>query len=81
VAVSINVTVVSPTGGGFVVLYPGDAAFPPPTSTVNFAAGQVRANNAVLPLAGNGAGTLAGQSAVAGLGQVDLVVDVNGYFK
>jgi PKD repeat protein len=78
-ALSVNVTVVSPTGDGFVTLYPGN--YPAPAaSTINFGAGQTRTNNAVLPLASDGSGTLAAMPFVAGGGKVQLVVDVNGYF-
>ena len=78
-AVSLNVTVV-PTGAGNVTLFPGDAT-PPPTSTLNFLAGVNRANNALLQLSADGAGTLAARAFLTGGGQVDLIVDVNGYFQ
>lgn len=78
-ALSLNVTVAQATGGGFVVLYPGDIP-PPPTNTVSFVAGQIRANNAVLRLSADGTGTLAALASV-GAGQVDLILDVNGYFQ
>jgi uncharacterized protein (DUF1800 family) len=75
-AVSANVTVVGPSSSGHLLLYPAGGA-QPPTSTINFAAGQVRANNAVLPLGADGAVTaLTGQPA----GSVHFIVDVNGYF-
>jgi PKD repeat protein len=78
-AVSANVTVVSPTDAGFVALFPGN--YPnPPVSTLNFSAGQIRANNVILPLASDGSGTLAAQSFVLGNGNVQILVDVNGYF-
>jgi PKD repeat protein len=78
-AISANVTVVSPSGGGFVALYPGN--YPnPPISTVSFSAGQIRSNNAILPLASDGSGTLAAQPFVLANGSVQLIVDVNGYF-
>ncbi len=77
-ALSLNVTVAQSTGGGFVVLYPGDSP-PPPTSTLNFKASQVRANNAVLRLSAEG--TLAALASVGAGGQVHLILDVNGYFE
>ena len=77
-SVSLNVTVVPGSAPGNVVLYPGDLAAPG-TSTVNFAAGQTRGNNAIVGLATNGAGTLAAKNRAATA--VNLVVDVNGYFK
>jgi PKD repeat protein len=78
-ALSVNVTVVSPSGDGFVTLLPGN--YPVPTaSTINFGAGQTRTNSAVLPLSSDGSGTLAAQALVTGKGNLQLVVDVNGYF-
>jgi hypothetical protein len=79
-AVSVNVTVTGPTGSGAVTLFQGDAAAPG-TSNLNFQAGQTRANNAVLGLARNGAGTLVAKAVVAGAGQTHLILDVNGYFQ
>ena len=77
-AVSVNVTVVTPTADGFLTLFPGGASVPPPTSTINYAAGQVRANSAIIPL-----GT-AGDILVAcgqGSGTVHMIIDVNGYYR
>jgi hypothetical protein len=79
-ALALNVTVASATGLGNVSLFPGDA--PPPISTsINFLADVTRANNAILPLARNGIGTIRARPFVAGGGQVHLVLDVNGYFE
>ena len=78
-AVALNVTVVAPTGAGHVVLFPlGDLA--PSTSTIEFAAGKVRSNNAILGLGGL-LGSLEAQASVAGGGQVQLILDVSGYFE
>ena len=44
-----NVTVVQPTGGGDLRLYPGNAPLPG-TSSINFAAGQVIANGVTVGL-------------------------------
>jgi hypothetical protein len=79
-AVTLNLTVIGATGNGNVVLFPGNAA-PPPTSTINFAAGLTLANNAILALSSDGAGSLAAKAIVAGSGTVDVIVDVNGYFQ
>ncbi|HXK09309.1 MAG TPA: glycoside hydrolase family 44 protein [Vicinamibacteria bacterium] len=76
-ALSINVTVTAPTAAGYVVVYPG-GGLPPATSTLNFAVGATRANNAVVGL-GKGA-ALAARSGQAS-GTVHLIVDVNGYFE
>lgn len=79
-AVSVNVTVVGGTGSGSVTLYPGDEPAPS-TSTVNFLAGMTRADNAVLSLGRTGAGSLGALATMAGVGQVHLIVDVNGYWQ
>ena len=79
-AISVNVTVVNPTGAGFVTLYPGNY-FAPTASTINFGPGQTRTNNAILPLSSDGSGTLAAQPSVTGKGNLQLVVDANGYFQ
>ncbi|HEV7783805.1 MAG TPA: M12 family metallo-peptidase, partial [Thermoanaerobaculia bacterium] len=52
-AISANVTVVAGSATGVFSLYPGNA-FPLGTTNLNFAAGQIRANNAVLELATDG---------------------------
>jgi hypothetical protein len=76
-SVSLNVTVVLPTEPGYLSLYPGGTSLPL-VSALNYAAGQIKANNAIVPL--SGAGTLAvfcGQ----GPGTAHLLIDVNGYFE
>ncbi len=78
-ALALNVTVVGPSGTGYVALYPGN--YPQPaTSTINFAAGAVRANHSVLPIATDGTGTLAAVAMIPGNGVTHLVVDASGYF-
>jgi len=79
-ALVLSVTVVQPTGTGFLTLYPGDAE-PPVASTVNFAAGAIRTNNAIVPLALDGTQSLGLRAIVAGNGTVHVVVDVAGYFE
>ena len=79
-ALSLNLTVIDPSGNGNVALFPGDAALPS-TSSINFAATQNRANNAILPLARNGTATLGARAFVAGGGQVHLILDIGGYFE
>lgn len=75
-ALSLNVTVTEPTGAGYLTLYPGGGS-PPFVSSINFLAGQTRANNAVVPVAATVAfGVLNGSP-----GSVHLVLDVNGYFQ
>jgi len=83
-AVSFNVTVVSPTGPGFLIFFPGNqTAGPFPHSTINFdSANSPRANNANLRLATNGAGSVNIYPYVAASpGQVHVILDVYGYFS
>jgi hypothetical protein len=77
-ALSLNVTATEGTAFGDLVLYPGDQALPA-TSTINYGAGQTRANNAVVALGQDGLGSL--DVRCHSPGTVQLVVDVNGYFK
>jgi hypothetical protein len=79
-AVSVNATTVVPSANGFLVAYPGDAAAPG-TSSLNFDAGGVRANNAVLGLSRDGDGSCNVLAVVGGGGQVHFILDVNGYFQ
>jgi hypothetical protein len=76
-AVSLNVTVTAPTWPGHLRLYPADRARPL-ASTLNFVAGQTRANNAVVRL--DDLGRLCvyvGQ----GQGTTHVVIDTTGYFE
>lgn len=77
-ALSLNLTVTGPTGAGYLTLHPGDG-LPPLSSTINFRAGQTRANNAVIPLASDGSGSLAILNGSGGT--VNVILDVNGYFQ
>jgi calcineurin-like phosphoesterase family protein/purple acid phosphatase-like protein len=74
--IAANVTVTAPTAAGWVVLAAGAAA-PSATSTLNFRAGQTRANSARVSL-GPG-GSIALRSGMTA-GAVDVVIDVAGYF-
>lgn len=78
-AVAFNVTAVNPTNGGFISVFPGD--YPQPfISSINFTAGVNLANFAVLPLSSDGLGNVAASTSMTPGGQVDLLLDVNGYF-
>lgn len=79
-AVAVNVTVIGSSAAGHLTLHPGDLA-PETDGTIFFASGQTRANNATLPLAFDGTGTLAVTPFVEGDGTVHLVMDVSGYFE
>jgi hypothetical protein len=76
-AVSLNVTVAGPTGAGHLRLFPAGGA-EPLSSTLNYAAGLTRANNAIVGL--GEAGEIAVRVGQAS-GTVHVVVDVNGYFE
>jgi PQQ-like domain len=78
VAVALNVTVVSPSGPGHLRL--GPASFAASTSTINFVAGQTRANNAVVGLTGYPLGSLWVETHIFP-GTTHLVLDVTGYFE
>lgn len=77
-ALSLNVTAFMPTGNGNLRFGPGGEAVPP-SSTVNFQAGIVRANNAILMVSADGG--LNVSPFVAGSGTVDLLLDVNGWYE
>jgi hypothetical protein len=78
-AVALNLTVVMPTAAGDVRLFPTGIGTLN-LAAVDFRAGAVRANNAVLSLAGNPAGSLTAESDING-GTTDFLIDVSGYFK
>jgi hypothetical protein len=73
-ALSLNATVVLPTGSGFLVLYPEGGTFPP-VSTLNFLGNDVIVNAAVVPISGAG-----GISMALGVSGGDVILDVNGYY-
>jgi Subtilase family len=77
-AVSVNVTVTGPTAPGDLRLFPLGVALPI-VSTINFAPGQTRANNAVLQVGVSPTGRVAVQNDASGT--VDFILDVNGYFQ
>lgn len=74
-----NLTVVSPTGSGYLSVRPGN--YPPllPTN-VGFGAGQTRAGFATLPLSSDGTGGIAVSATIAAGGSTHFVVDISGYF-
>jgi len=76
-ALALNVTVTQPTAAGNVRLFPGGTPVPP-TSSVNYAAGATRGNNAIVALGEAGdLSALASQAA----GSVHLILDVTGYLE
>lgn len=85
-AAVLNVVAVLPTSGGYLAVYPyGDPI--PPTSTMNFANGEIAlANGAIIPLPPDPTHQLTLQvTAIAGLAgashEVNLILDITGYFE
>jgi hypothetical protein len=79
VAVAVNVTVPRNATGGYVTLSPTPDATPD-TSTLNFPAGDNRANGAIVPLGPDG--TLSAVYAGAPSGATtELVLDITGYYR
>jgi hypothetical protein len=87
VAASLNVTVVAPTGAGFLSIWP--LGSPANVSTINFPSGEPAiANGAIVPLAaGTPDITVAigpcpgGCPASVATYQMDVILDVTGYFQ
>lgn len=79
IALSVNVTITEPGAAGDLRLFPAGLPLPL-VSTINFQAGQTRANNAVVSL---GAAADAGQITVQSdcSSTVQFILDVNGYFE
>jgi hypothetical protein len=76
-AVSLNVTVVTPSQGGHLRLFASGTSRPA-TSSINYASGQTRANNAVVSLGADGALIVYVNQPS---GTVHVVLDVDGYFQ
>jgi hypothetical protein len=76
-AVSLNIVVTEPSGPGYLTVFPAGSPLPL-ASTLNYASGQTRANNTIVPIGvGGGISVLCGQSS----GTTQFIVDVNGYFQ
>lgn len=77
-AVSANLTVAGPATAGFLAVHAADTARPL-ASALNFAAGQTRANNAILALSSDGAGEVSIFNGAGG--STHVLLDVSGYFE
>jgi uncharacterized repeat protein (TIGR01451 family) len=76
-AVSLNVTTTNGTAAGNLRIYPGGTPVAA-SSTLNYAPGQTRANNAAISLGPAGdVAVFCGQAT----GTTDFILDVNGYFE
>jgi hypothetical protein len=78
VAITGNLTVVRPSALGYVFLGPVPTD-KPSSSTINFPAGDIRANNVVVPVNPNGTVSAVYVTTKSGA-SVNLVLDVTGYF-
>jgi hypothetical protein len=77
-SISLNLTVTQAAAAGSLTAYAGNG-IPNGTSSVSFAAGMTRANNAVICLATDGTGSIGVENDSAGT--VQFILDVNGYFQ
>jgi hypothetical protein len=71
----MNVTAVAPTAAGYVTVYPGGEGIPP-TSNLNFSAGQTVPNAVAMAIGGDH--TVRFRNAV---GSTHLIVDVTGWYR
>lgn len=80
-AISVNVTVASPGGAGFLTLYPSGVT-KPYVSVVNWkSTDNALANGAVVPLGSSSTNDLSAYEESNGTGTVQLILDVTGYFQ
>jgi hypothetical protein len=78
-AITGNLTVVSPTRGGYVSMTPSPVIpGPPTTASLNFPTGDIRGNGVTGPLSANGNVAFV---YVASNGSTHLVFDLTGYFR
>lgn len=76
-SIAVNATVTEGSSGGHLTFFPGEMSVPL-TSTLNYSAGQTRANNAIIPLGASGdISVVTGQPT----GAVHLIIDITGYFQ
>jgi hypothetical protein len=73
-----NLTIVGQSSGGYFSLTPNPVANPT-TSTINFPAGDTRANGATVPL--SGAGKLSGVFKAPTGNKTHIIIDISGYFR
>ncbi len=77
-ALSVNVTATQSSAGGHILLFPAGQPVPA-ASTLNYAVGQTRANNAIVSLSHSGElAAFVGQPPAT---TTHLIIDVNGYFE
>jgi hypothetical protein len=71
----MNLTATNEASAGWLSAYPSNVSTPP-TSNVNFAAGQTVANRAIVPVGPDGKITIRN-----GGGRADVIIDVTGWFS
>jgi len=76
-AVSVNVAVTQPTATGHLRIFPGGTTAPL-ISSINYSAGQTRANNAVVRLGAAGDVAVGCYQAA---GSVHFILDISGYYE
>ena len=77
-SLSVNMTITGAAASGTLLLYPADLGAAPAATSISFRAGQTRANNDLLVLAGDGSGFKVLNSSA---GAVHFILDVNGWFE
>jgi hypothetical protein len=77
-SISVNLTVTQAAAAGSLTAYAGNGA-PNGTSSISFAAGATRANNAIVRLSTDGTGSIGVENDAAGAAH--FILDVNGYFQ
>ncbi|CAG0934033.1 hypothetical protein PLCT1_02568 [Planctomycetaceae bacterium] len=79
-SLAVNITTVNPGSNGDLRIYPNAGAAPAAT-TIHFAIGGVRANNAIVSLAQDGSGSIDVLAEISDGVTLDLLVDVVGFFR
>ena len=78
-SVQLNITATGGSRGGFITAYDGAGTYTA-ASTLNYAAGQTVANNAIVEIGHTSSGLGEITLHNSGSGTVDLIADVSGYF-
>ena len=74
-AAVVNLTVINPTGGGYLTAYPASLATAPTASNLNFQKGELISNRATVTLPSTG------QIDIVSNTSTNVVVDVGGYYS
>ena len=74
-------TAINATGSGNLTLYPANLSVPLATHDLLRCPGRRRASNAIVRLSTDGEGRIGVTAALGVTGQVDVILDVVGYFE